>query len=62
MRKSTLLWVLTLAMSIPAIAQNLTVTGKVSDENNQPLAAATVQEKGHRTALLPGLMEVFPLA
>jgi TonB-dependent SusC/RagA subfamily outer membrane receptor len=41
-------------MSIPAIAQNLTVTGKVSDENNQPLAAATVQEKGTSHGVITG--------
>lgn len=47
MRNLTLLlWGLALFISLSANAQSITVTGKVKDDKGQPLASASIQEKG----------------
>lgn len=49
LRRSALLFlILTLAM-LPALAQNITVKGRVTNEKNQPVAGASVVVKGSTT-------------
>lgn len=55
MRNFTLLlWGLALFISISANAQSVTVTGKINDEKGQPVANASVLEKGTKNGTVAG--------
>lgn len=52
-KKAALLFslLLTLGLCTTAIAQSITVTGRVTDQNNDPLSGATVKAKGTNVAV-----------
>ena len=58
------LLVLTIVASQPSFSQNskITVAGKVTDENNNPLSGVTVQVKGKETAVTTGNEGSFSLS
>ena len=45
-RKFWVTMAMLLTLSLPALAQKITVTGHVSDENGEDLIGATIMEKG----------------
>jgi TonB-linked SusC/RagA family outer membrane protein len=63
MRQSIFLFWVVILFSIPlnAVSQSRTVTGKVTDQNNDPIPLATIQEKGTTNAVTAGDNGVFKI-
>lgn len=62
MRRPFFLFLLTIAISIPAFSQTRTVTGKVVSESDTPVPLATVQQKGTNNAVTAKTDGTFSIA
>ena len=59
--KSLAIFVLSLATALTAFAQNVTVTGRVIDETNEPMIGAGVVQKGTANGTMTDLDGTFKL-